>query len=67
MQRTRYINEQADDMNYFYRRFVTQDSSSRCCSVHSEAFVSYADRLDIDVDVVTKVFQHVCSTMKHNS
>ena len=24
-------------------------------------FVSNADRLEIDVDVVTKVFQHVCS------
>ena len=27
----------------------------------SDVFVSNADRLDIDVDVVTKVFQHVCS------
>ena len=63
MQRTRYINEQAfaDEMNDFYRRFDTQDSSSRCYSVLSDVFVSNADRLEIDVDVVTKVFQHVCS------
>ena len=27
----------------------------------SDVFVSNADRLEIDVDVVTKVFQHVCS------
>ena len=63
MQRTRYANEQAfaDEMNYFYRRFDTQDSSSRCDSVLSDVFVSNADRLEIDVDVVIKVFQHVCS------
>ena len=63
MQRTRYINEQAfaDEMNDFYRHFDTQDSSSRCDSVLSNVFVSNADRLEIDVDVVTKVFQHVCS------
>ena len=63
MQRTRYTNEQAfaDEMNDFYRRFDTQDSSSRCDSVLSDVFVSNADRLEIDVDVVTKVFQHVCS------
>ena len=62
MQRTRYTNEQAfaDEMNDFYRRFDTQDSSSRCDSVLSNVFVSNADRLEIDVDV-TKVFQHVCS------
>ena len=61
MQRTRYTNEQADEMNDFYRRFDTQDSSSRCDSVLSNVFVSNVDRLEIDVDVVTKVFQHVCS------
>ena len=35
MQRTRYTNEQAfaDEMNDFYRRFDTQDSSSMCLSV----------------------------------
>ena len=56
-------NEQAFayEMNDFYRRFDTQDSSSRCDSVLSDVFVSNADRLEIDVDVVTKVFQHVCS------
>ena len=48
-------------MNDFYRRFDTQDSSRRCDSVLSDVFVSNADRLEIDVDVVTKVFQHVCS------
>ena len=54
MQRTRYTNEQAfaDEMNDFYRRFDTQDSSSRCDSVLSDVFVSNADRLEIDVDVV---------------
>ena len=31
------------------------------CSVLCAVFVSNADRLEIDVDVVTKVFQHVCS------
>ena len=51
----------ADEMNDFYRRFDTQDSSSRCDSVLSDVFVSNADSLEIDVDVVTKVFQHVCS------
>ena len=63
MQRTRYTNEQAfaDEMNDFYRRCDTQDSSSRCDSVLSDVFVSNADRLEIDVDVVTKVFQNVCS------
>ena len=61
MQRTRYTNEQADEMKDFYRRFDTQDSSSRCDSVLSDVFVSNADKLEIDVDVVTKVFQHVCS------
>ena len=48
-------------MNYIYRRFDTQDSSSRCDSVLSDVFVSNADRLEIDADVVTKAFQHVCS------
>ena len=48
-------------MNDFYRHFDTQDSSSRCDSVLSDVFVSNADRLEIDVDGVTKVFQHVCS------
>ena len=64
MQRTRYTNEQAfaDEINDFYRRFDTQGSSSRCDSVLSDVFVSNVDRLEIDVDVVTKVFQHVCST-----
>ena len=63
MQRTRYINEQAfaDEMNDFYRRFDTQDSSSRCYSVLGDVFASNADRLEIDVDVVTKIFQNVCS------
>ena len=63
MQRTRYTNEQAfvDEMNDFYRRFDTRDSSSRCDSVLSDVFVSIANRLKIYVDVVTKVFQHVCS------
>ena len=57
------INEQAfaDEMNDFYRRFDTQDSSSRCDSVLSDVFIINADRLVIYVDVVTKVFQHVCS------
>ena len=55
MQRTRYTNEQADEMNDFYRRFYTQDSSSRCDSVLSNVFVSNADRLEIDVDVVTSL------------
>ena len=56
MQRTRYTNQQAfaDEMNDFYRRFDTQDSSSRYDSVLSDVFVSNADRLEIDVDVVTK-------------
>ena len=56
-------NEQAfaDEMNDFYRRFDTQDSSSRCDSVLSDVFVSDADRLEIYVDVVTKVFQYICS------
>ena len=55
-------NEQAfaDEMNDFYKRFYTHDSSSRCGSVLSDVFVSNADRLEIDVDVVTIVFQHVC-------
>ena len=52
-------NEQAfaDEMNDIYRRFDTQDSSSRCDSVLSDVFVSNADRLEIDA----KAFQHVCS------
>ena len=56
-------NEQtfADEINNFYRRFDTQDSSSRCDYVLCDVFVSNADRLEIDVDVVTKVFQNVCS------
>ena len=54
-------NEQADEMTNFYRCFDTQDSSRRCDSVLSDVFVSKADRLESDVDVVTKVFQHVCS------
>ena len=56
-------NEQAfaDEINYFYRHFDTQDSSSRCDSVLSDVFVSNADRLEIDIDVVTKVVQHICS------
>ena len=56
-------NEQAfaDEMNDFYRRFDTQDSSSRCDSVLGDVFVSNADRLEIYVDVVTKAFQHVYS------
>ena len=63
MQRTRYTNKQAfaDEMNDFHRRFDTQDSSSRCDSVLSDVFVSNTDRLEIDVDVVTKVLQHECS------
>ena len=63
MQRTRYTNKQAfaDEMNDFYKRFDTQDSSSRCDAVLNDVFVSNADRLDIYVDVVTKVFQHACS------
>ena len=63
MQRTRYTNQQAfaDEMNDFHRRFDTQDSSSRCDSVLSDVFVNNTDMLEIDVDVVTKVFQHVCS------
>ena len=48
-------------MNDFYRHFDTQDSSSRCDSVLSDVFVSNGDMLEIDVDVVTKVFQNVCS------
>ena len=36
-------------------------TSSRCDSVLGDVFVSNTDRLEIDVDVVTKVFQHVCS------
>ena len=49
-------NEQAfaDKINDFYRRFDTQDSSSSCDSVLSDVFVSNADRLEIDVDVVIK-------------
>ena len=56
-------NEQAfaDEINNFYRRFDTQDSSSRCDYVLCDVFVSNADRLEIDVDVVTKVFQNICS------
>ena len=56
MQRTRYTNEHAfaDEMNDFYRRFDTQDSSSRCDSVLSDVFVSNADRFEIDVDVLLK-------------
>ena len=45
----------------FYRRFDTHDSSSRFDSVLSNVFVSNADRLEIDVYVVTQLFQHVCS------
>ena len=50
-------NEQAfaEEIDDFYRRFDTQDSSSRCDSVLSDVFVSNANRLEIYVDVVTKV------------
>ena len=56
-------NEQSfsDEMNDFYRRFDTQDCSSRCYSVLRDVFVSNADRLEIDVDVVTNVFPNVCN------
>ena len=36
-------------------------AKSRPSSNTGDVFVSNADRLEIDVDVVTKVFQHVCS------
>ena len=47
MQITRYTNEQAfaDEMNDFYRRFDTQDSSSRCDYVLSDVFVSRFNKI----------------------
>ncbi len=47
----------ANELNYFYKRFDNYDFSAECDMVLDSIATDDADRLEIDLKTITKVFK----------